>query len=261
MSLAQIIIIVVAAFLAGIVNAIAGGGTLITFPALIWIGLDPVVANVTSTVGIVPGTIGGVFGFRHEMSGIRRWLKWFILPSVIGGLIGALLLLLTPSKIFASIVPFLILFATALFSLQEPINRRLRRSIENSSSGVTPREATTKWLVGATALQFLVAIYGGYFGAGIGILMLAVLGLIGLTDIHQMNGLKNTMGFSINGIAAISFMVSGNVRWFAAAAMAVAALLGGYCGAKIARVLGRTFVRRFVIIVGLIMAISLFFNR
>jgi uncharacterized membrane protein YfcA len=257
----QILIVFVAAFLAGIVNAIAGGGTLITFPALIWLGLDPIIANVTSTVGIVPGTVGGVIGFRHEMSGIRRWLKWFILPSIIGGLLGAFLLLLTPSKFFAAIVPFLVLFATLLFSLQEPINRRLRRSVSDGSSDTNLQQVSTRWLMSAVALQFLVAIYGGYFGAGIGILMLAVLGLIGLTDIHQMNGLKNTLAFSINGIAAISFMVSGNVQWIIAAVMAVASLLGGYAGAKIARVFGRVFVRWFVILTGLIMAISLFFNR
>jgi uncharacterized membrane protein YfcA len=257
----QIVIVFVAAFLAGIVNAIAGGGTLITFPALIWLGLDPIIANVTSTVGIVPGTIGGVIGFRHEMGGIRRWLKWFILPSIIGGLLGAFLLLLTPSKFFAAIVPFLVLFATLLFSLQEPINRRLRRSVSDKPADNNLQEVSTQWLISAVGLQFLVAIYGGYFGAGIGILMLAVLGLIGLTDIHQMNGLKNTLAFSINGIAAISFMVSGNVQWIVAAVMAVAALLGGYAGARIARVFGRVFVRRFVILTGLIMAITLFFNR
>lgn len=258
--LAQILIIFVAAFLAGIVNAIAGGGTLITFPALIWLGLDPIIANVTSTVGIVPGTVGGVFGFRREMSDIRRWLKLFFVPSLVGGLIGACLLLLTPAKFFAAIVPFLILFATLLFSLQEPINRRLRRSAD-ALSGKNIHEVSTPWLISAVMLQFLVAVYGGYFGAGIGILMLAVLGLIGLSDIHQMNGLKNTLAFSINGIAAISFMISGNVQWAIAAIMAVASLLGGYAGAKMARLFGRTFVRRFVILTGLIMAISLFFNR
>ncbi len=259
--LAQILIIFAAAFLAGIVNAIAGGGTLITFPVLIWLGLDPIIANVTSTVGIVPGTVGGVIGFRREMSDIRKWLKLFIAPSLIGGLIGAFLLLLTPSKFFAAIVPFLVLFATLLFSLQEPINRRLRRSTEDSLSGKNIHDVSTNWLISAVALQFLVAVYGGYFGAGIGILMLAVLGLIGLTDLHQMNGLKNTLAFSINGIAAISFMVSGNIEWAVAAIMAVASLLGGYAGAKMARIFGRTFVRRFVILTGLIMAISLFFNR
>jgi uncharacterized protein len=259
--LTQILIIFAAAFLAGIVNAIAGGGTLITFPALIWLGLDPIVANVTSTVGIVPGTVGGVFGFRHELNDIRRWLKLFIAPSLIGGLIGAFLLLLTPSKFFAAIVPFLVLFATLLFALQDPINSRLRRPITDISAGKNSQEVSTSWLMGAVTLQFLVAIYGGYFGAGIGILMLAVLGLIGLTDLHQMNGLKNTLAFSINGIAAISFMVSGDVQWAVAGIMAVASLLGGYAGAKIARIFGRTFVRRFVILTGLIMAISLFFNR
>jgi uncharacterized membrane protein YfcA len=175
--------------------------------------------------------------------------------------LGAFLLLVTPSKFFAAIVPFLVLFATLLFALQDPINRWLRRSKNAAPLEQNIHEVSTRWLISAVVLQFLVAIYGGYFGAGIGILMLAVLGLIGLTDIHQMNGLKNTLAFSINGIAAISFMVSGNVQWVIAAIMAGASLLGGYAGAKMARVFGRVFVRRFVILTGLIMAISLFFNR
>lgn len=297
-----------AAYIAGVMNALAGGGTILTFPALIWIGLDPIVANITSTIALLPGALSSFFGYRKEVSGARRWLKLFILPSFIGGLIGALLLLLTPAKFFAAIVPFLILFATALFALQEPINRRLRPANgaapqatskeqtsnnndapENQSEAkAKPSETETgangkaapsegkisslagqtaapevsrKWLIGAVVLQFFVSIYGGYFGAGVGILMLATLGLMGLTDIHQMNGLKNLLGFSINSIAAASFIISGQVKWPAAIVMAAAAILGGYSGARLARKFGRTFARRAVIVIGLIMTISLFFNR
>lgn len=294
----QIAVIFCAAYVAGVMNAVAGGGTILTFPALIWVGLDPVVANITSTVALLPGALSSFYGYRKEVSGSRMWIKLFILPSFIGGLLGALLLLLTPAIFFAAIVPFLILFATVLFALQEPITRRLRRSSSpvkqmavagTAVKAVDPAEpaqtsainrqtsnpaedseilqasqsynVSQKWLVGAVLMQFLVAIYGGYFGAGVGILMLATLGLLGLTDIHQMNGLKNLLGFSINSIAAASFVLSGNVKWSAATIMAIAAILGGYSGAILARRFGRTFARRAVIVIGIIMTISLFFNR
>jgi uncharacterized protein len=283
----QFFVLFTAAYLAGVMNALAGGGTILTFPALIWIGLEPIVANTTSTVALLPGALSSFFGYRQEVSGSHRWIKLFIFPSFIGGLIGALLLLLTPAKFFASLVPFLILFATVLFALQEPITKRLRQagktavasdpgiaqsghphSPENARQGdknakknLRFNQVSGKWLIGAVVMQFLVSIYGGYFGAGVGILMLATLGLIGLTDIHQMNGLKNLLGFSINSIAAIAFLVSGNVKWSAAIVMAIAAILGGYSGAHLARKFGRTFARRAVIIIGLIMTLSLFFNR
>jgi uncharacterized protein len=278
----QIAVIFIIAYLAGVMNALAGGGTILTFPALIWIGLDPVVANITSTVALLPGALSSFFGYRKEVSGSRAWIKLFLLPSFLGGLLGALLLLLTPAVFFAATVPFLILFATLLFALQEPITRRLRQSSGAAKSlavtaaagealeavPATPTAGASqlygvsqRWLVGAVLMQFLVAIYGGYFGAGVGILMLATLGLLGLTDIHQMNGLKNLLGFSINLIAAASFVVSGKVEWPAATVMAIAAILGGYSGASLARRFGRTFARRAVIVIGIIMTISLFFNR
>jgi uncharacterized protein len=298
----QIAVIFCAAYLAGVMNALAGGGTLLTFPALIWVGLDPVVANITSTVALLPGALSSFYGYRKEVSGSRIWIKLFILPSFIGGLLGALLLLLTPASFFATIVPFLILFATVLFALQEPLTRRLRHSIRpvkqlavagsagntldhmqpDANAGQSPApkpqvakpledsevipysqsyNISPKWLVGAVLMQFLVAIYGGYFGAGVGILMLATLGLLGFTDIHQMNGLKNLLVFSTNSIAAASFVVSGQVKWSAATFMAIAAILGGYSGAILARRFGRTFARRAVIVIGIIMTISLFFNR
>jgi len=240
-----------AAFAAGMINSVAGGGTLVMFPTLIWVGLDPIVANVTCTVALWPGALGAIFGLRRELGEARSWILLLSLPSVAGGLLGAVLLLRTPPDTFAAIVPYLILFATVLFAVQEPIARHLR-----GGSEVAPAQPPTWWL-GAAAFQFLVAVYGGYFGAGIGILMLAALGLLGLTDIHQMNGLKNFLAICINIVAAAYFMLWGPVQWATAIVMIAGALVGGYGGADLARRLGRTFVRRAVIAIGLGMTLSL----
>jgi uncharacterized membrane protein YfcA len=239
-----------AAFLAGIINSVAGGGTLVSFPALIWIGRDPIVANVTSTLGLWPASLGAMAGYRRELTGTRQWLRVLLPPSFAGGALGAVLLLHTPSKTFAAIVPYLILFATGLFAAGERIGRR---SAAPPDSG-GPR-AGSWWA--AVGFQFLVAVYGGYFGAGIGILMLAALSLLGLTDLHQMNGIKNALAVLINGVAAIYFSFSGRVVWSDAFVMALAASAGGYVGAGLARALGQAFVRRAVVGIGITMAASL----
>ena len=175
------------AFLAGAINSVAGGGTLLSFPTLIWLGLNSVTANATSTVAIWPGTVGSVWGYRRELRQAEPRFRILIVPSLIGGLTGALLLRWTSSATFDRMVPFLILFATILLSAQEPVQRMLK-------TAHTERHRTTKWLVGAIVFQFLVGVYGGYFGAGIGILMLAALGILGLKDIHEMNSLKVVFG-------------------------------------------------------------------
>lgn len=248
-----------AAFIAGMMNSVAGGGTLVTFPTLVWIGIDPIRANVTSTVALWPGSLGALVGYRSELGDSRRWMILLGASSVVGGLLGARLLLLTPSPVFASIVPYLILFATILFAAGEPIMRRLRVD-DPEQTEVNPKRARSLW-IGVMAFQFLVAIYGGYFGAGAGILMLAVLGLFGLTDIHQMNGLKNFFAVCINLVAAAYFIAAGRVEWTYALVMVVGAIAGGYGGAGLARKLGRRFVRRAVIVIGLAMAASLLFLR
>ncbi len=243
-------IIFIAAFAAGIVNTLAGGGTLLSFPALIWVGRDPVLANATSTVALLPGSLTGMLGFRSELAGSRGWIVKLGIPSFAGGVLGAFLLLKTPSSIFAALAPWLILFATALMIAQEPLSSWLKREPD--------KEPTRLWWTGAIIFQFFVGVYGGYFGAGIGILMLAALGLLGFTDLHRMNGLKNFFAICINGIAAVYFIILGAVIWFDVLLMVVAAILGGYVGAKLAYRLGRKFVRYFVVAVGIIMAISLF---
>jgi len=250
----QEVVVAAAAFAAGMINSIAGGGTLVSFPALLWVGRDPVLANATSTVALWPASLAGAYGFRREMGGGWRTLLLFAAPSLVGGVLGAVLLLRTPSETFGRLVPFLILFATLLLAAQEPISRRLRAGREEE------HRPTRAWWAGALAFQFLVGVYGGYFGAGIGILMLAALGLLGFTDIHRMNALKNLLAICINGVAAVYFIFSGAVIWSDVLVMTFAAIAGGYSGARLAYRLGRRFVRLAVILIGLVMSVSLFFR-
>ena len=248
---AETLIILAAGVAAGAINAIAGGGTLVSFPTLLWLGRDPIIANATNMVAIWPGSLAGAVGFRRELSTVRGWLLLLALPSLIGGAAGAWLLLRTPSSLFERLVPFLILLATILLAAQETISARLggvARAHENPTAG---------WVTFVFVFQFLVALYGGYFGAGMGILMLAALGLIGLTDLHQMNGLKNVLAVCINGVAAIYFALAAAVVWRDVAIMMLGSIAGGFLGAKVARRLGRTFVRRAVVAIGLIMAVAL----
>jgi len=237
-----------AAFSAGAINSIAGGGTLITFPVLIWLGLDAKVANGTSTVALWPGLFGGLFGYRRELEHSSTILIRLGLTSVIGGAVGAWLLILTPSPVFADLVPFLILFATILFMAHGEINKRLHLgSLESNPTGL--------WWTGAIAFQFFSAMYGGYFGAGNGILMLAALGLLGLNELHRANGIKNFLGICINSIAVVSFALAGLVVWQDALVMACGALIGGYFGASMAVRVGQKWVRRGIIIIGLVIFI------
>jgi uncharacterized membrane protein YfcA len=243
-----------AAFLAGAINSVAGGGTLVSFPTLIWLGLDSVTANATSTVAIWPGSVGSAWGYRRELRTAEGRFLAMIGPSLAGGLLGAWLLRYTPPALFDRLVPFLILFATVLLMVQDPIQRRLKTADARAHH-------SNKWFIGGMLFQFGVGIYGGYFGAGIGILMLAALAILGLEDIHEMNSLKVIFGGAINGIAAIYFIVQRMVYWPYVLLMAIAAILGGWGGAGTARKLGRTAVRRIVVGIGFFMAISLFIKE
>jgi uncharacterized membrane protein YfcA len=243
-----------AAFLAGAINSVAGGGTLVSFPALIWLGLNSVTANATSTVAIWPGTVGSAWGYRRELRSAEPRFLAMVVPSLIGGLTGAWLLRFTPPALFDRLVPFLILFATLLFMAQEPLQRKLK-------TADAAQHRSNKWFIGGMLFQLGVGLYGGYFGAGIGILMLAALSILGLEDIHEMNSLKVIFGGTVNGIAAVYFIVQGMVNWTYVLLMAVAAILGGWGGAGTARKMGRTAVRRIVIAIGFGMAISLFVRK
>jgi len=245
MSLPNMLMMIAAAFVAGVINSIAGGGTLVTFPVLIWLGLDPKVANATSTVALWPGLFGGVFGYRRELENSSTILLRLGITSVIGGAIGAWLLIWTPSLTFARLVPFLILFATILFMAQGSINRRLRLQPIVAEPKVT-------WWLGAIVFQFFSAMYGGYFGAGNGILMLAAMGILGLHDINRANGIKNFLGICINSIAVVSFGLSHLVVWPVALVMAGAALIGGYFGAQMAVRIKQSYVRRAIVVIGFV---------
>lgn len=270
-TLGVLLVAFLAAALAGAVNAIAGGGTLLTFPSLLALGLESKVANVTSTLGLWPGSLGGAWGYRRDIASTGRRFLLFLVPSLIGGTAGSVLLLVTEVETFDRLVPWLILAATILFMAQGAIVRWLRRHTTPMSPTSPTNHATQRqppgeppplvknpvtpgrWLV-VVLLQFLVGVYGGYFGAGIGILMLAVLGLLGLEDIHQMNGIKTLAAVCINGVAVIIFAVSGLVDWPVAAVMAVGALAGGYLGAGLAKWVGPRLVRWAVVGVGLLSA-------
>jgi uncharacterized protein len=251
---AQLLVGVAAALLAGFVNAIAGGGTLLTFPALVAAGLSPLSANATSTVALLPGVLSSMHGYRGELTGARRWAVWFAVPSLVGGAAGAVLLLHTPPDAFDRIVPWLVLGATALFLSQRAVLRLVRGARPHPGDDeLTRRTPSAALLVG----QLLVGIYGGYFGAGIGILMLAALGLMGFENIHRMNGLKNWGAFCMNLVAAASFAVSGIVRWPVALGMAVGAVVGGYIGARAALRVPQAVVRGAVAAIGVLSGVWL----
>jgi uncharacterized membrane protein YfcA len=262
-------LLVGAAALAGAVNSVAGGGTLITFPALLWTGQPALIANATSTVALWPGQLSSLWGYRKEVGRNRTAIVCLALPSLLGGLLGALLLLRTSNKTFAALVPYLILTATLLFMAQEPLGRwQKQRAAQTEAAGTDAPEPNAptylqrleRW-AGVMGFQFLVAIYGGYFGAGIGILMLAALGFMGFANIHQMNGLKNINGLIINAIAAALFIGKGIVDWQIALMMAAGSIIGGYAGAGTARRIGQRNVRRIIILIGFALTISLFLKR
>jgi uncharacterized membrane protein YfcA len=237
--------------LAGAANSIAGGGTLITFPALVGLGISPLVANATSTVALVPGSLSSMLGYRRAISNTRVWLVAFAGPSVVGGVVGAWLLTITPEKRFAQLIPFLVLGATLLFLAQRPILAAINRIRTAPTGEAKPGAAFF-------TIQFCVAIYGGYFGAAAGIVMLAALGLMGLRDIHQMNGLKNWAAVCFNGVAALIFVFSGMVDWPVALVMAGGAAIGGWTASRIAQLIPREYVRGAVGVIGLAAAGWLF---
>jgi uncharacterized protein len=231
-----------AAFVAGVMNSVAGGGTLLTFPALMGIGVPATIANATSTIALLPGSLAGSWGYRKELLAVRKFALLLLPVSLVGGIIGAFLLVWYPDE-FKSLVPWLILAAAVLFLIQPFVSRFLKKQ--------DPKEPVGSSVTfGVMAFQFFVAVYGGYFGAGIGILMLTALGFMHVGDIHHMNAVKTFLASAINLVSVVIFVAENIVWWHYAAAMVVAAILGGYIGARVARKLPARYVRWTVIAVG-----------
>ncbi len=255
MSATEILGLVVAAAAGGAINAVAGGGTLVTFPALLFFGTPPIIANATSTLALVIGTSGSIYGYRRHLGPVRPWLWRFAPVSVAGGLVGAVLLTCTSNKTFSRLVPFLILFATLLFVAQGTF----RRLAGFGSQGAHEEKHRAVW--GAIAFQLAVAIYGGYFGAGIGILMLASLGFIGLGNIHEMNTLKTILASLINLVAAVWFICAGLIHWPKAGVMTGGALVGYFLGSHYAQRIPPQRVRHIITLIGFTISAVTFYKQ
>ncbi len=246
----QFVLVGLAAVAAGMVNALAGGGTLITFPMLTAVGIPAIAANVTNTVALCPGYLGATFAQAKDLRGQKKRL-WFVLPAgVIGGIIGGILLLNTGEKLFRSLVPFLILLASVLLAVQDPLRAWLVKR-----SGRAADKTNEAWAALPVALA---GVYGGYFGAGLSVIVLAVLGLTLDDSLTRLNALKQSVAFSVNIAAAIFFVFSGQVVWPVALVMAVGALVGGSLGGKLAGRIQPTTLRRIVIVIGVVVAIIYF---
>jgi uncharacterized protein len=244
-------ILFVAALVGGVMNAVAGGGSFLTFPTLIVTGVPPISANATNTVALWPGSLASVWAYRRE---VRRAPHTLALSSasLVGGALGSILLLHLPSATFARLIPYLLLLTTLLFAFNRPLAARFR----------VPRNRVSEpsWhvLAGLTLAQLAIATYGGFFGAGIGFVMLAVFGLMGLDDMHMMNGLKTLLVSVTNGVAVVIFVVAHAVVWPQALLMLAGAIVGGYVGAAVGRQLDPRNVRRVVILTGCAMTLYFF---
>ncbi|MDI2126393.1 sulfite exporter TauE/SafE family protein [Yinghuangia seranimata] len=237
---------------AGGINTIVGSGTLITFPVLLAIGYPPVTANVSNTIGLVPGSLSGAIGYRRELAGQRSRLIRLGIASVLGGITGAVLLLTLPAGAFKAIVPALIIVALVLVVVQPALSRRLQARRAGNGGGVPAHGGPV--LFGAV---YATGIYGGYFGAAQGVILLALLGVFVAEDIQRLNGVKNVLAMLVNGVAAILFMIVADVSWAVVALIAVGSIIGGQLGAKIGRSLSPTVLRAVIVVVGTIAVVRL----
>ena len=250
MNLLQLLLIGLGAVAAGFVNALAGGGTLISFPILTALGIPPVAANITNTVALCPGYLGATLAQRDLLADQKRRLWWYLPAALLGGLAGALLLLVSGERLFSAAIPWLILLATVLMAVGEPLNQWLARN--QSDDTATSREALVAIPV------TLASVYGGYFGAGLSVIILAVLGSALRDSLTRLNALKQAIAFAANIAAAVVFSFSGLVDWLVAAVMAACALVGGAVGGKLAGRLNPVVLRWVVVIIGLTVSIYYF---
>jgi hypothetical protein len=239
----QLILIALAGMAGGAVNALAGGGTLITFPVLTAVGIPPVAASITNTVALSPGYFGATLAQLQDIRGQGRRLKLLLPTGAIGGIVGGLLLLNTTDKVFRELVPYLILMAALLLAVQDRMRAWLLHRLAHTGRSGLPEA----WAIPPI---FLAAIYGGYFGAGLSVIVLAMLGLVLEDTLTRLNGLKQAIAFSVNIAAAVFFIFSGQVVWLAAIVMAVGALLGGALGGRLAGRVKPSSLRRIVVIIG-----------
>ncbi len=250
MTLPQAIFLFAAGVLGGALNAVAGGGSFIAFPALLFTGVAPVAANATNTLALWVGVTASGGAYRKHLNISRRVMVPLIATSIAGGLVGAVLLIKTPPQTFLRVLPWLLLGATLLFAFGKHLTGRI-------SAGIS-RESSNAAVTGACIFELLVAIYGGYFGGGMGIMNLAMLAAIGMTDMHAMNALKVVLGGFINGVATITFVVTGAIVWKQGGVMTAGALVGGYFAAHYAQKLPQVWIRAFVILVGSAMTVYFF---
>ncbi|HZV90337.1 MAG TPA: sulfite exporter TauE/SafE family protein [Candidatus Binatus sp.] len=250
MNLHNAIFLFFAGALGGAINAVAGGGSFVAFPALMFTGVPPVSANATNTLALWVGVTASGGAYRNRLSISRRVMVPLIVTSVIGGLAGAFLLIKTPAQTFLKVMPWLMFGATLLFAFGKHLTGRIAAGISSDAS----REA----IAGASVFELVVAVYGGYFGGGIGIMNLAMLAAMGMTDIHDMNALKVVLGGVINGVATVTFVITGAIVWPQAIVMTVGAILGGYFAAHYAQKLPQSWIRAFVILVGAAMTVYFF---
>ncbi len=248
---ARYAVLFAACVVAGAINAVAGGGSLLSFPAAMAIGMVPLVANATNTVAMTPGSLAAAWAWRHELSRHRRLALAMIPSAVAGSLVGAQVLVHTPQRVFDAVVPWLVLGATLLLLAGDRLGAMARRARGGRASPL--------WL--AAVLQFIVAVYGGYFGAGMGILMLALLALPGDLDLHELNAVKTLLSACINGVASVFFVALGVVHGRDAALMAAGAIVGGYLGASAARRVAPGTVRWIVVVIGFGLTLSLLVRR
>ena len=247
-------VLLLAAFVAGALNAVAGGGSFLTLPALVFTGVPPVAANATGTVALLPGYAAGAWGFREDMQappGLS--MKSVVLLSLIGGSLGAALLLFTPNELFRKVVPWLLLAATAMFAFGPQLRKWAARGGEASPQAASPIKAAIGMLA--------VAIYGGYFNGGLGILLLALFGLLGQTQLNAMNGMKNLVSALLTAIAVAIYAAGGIVQWQQALIMMIAATAGGYGGARIARKIPAQWLRWGIVATGLVMTGMFFWKQ
>jgi uncharacterized protein len=247
----DVILLFFAAVLGQALNAVAGGGSFITFPTLLLAGVQPIEANATSTIALWPGALASAWGYRHDFAADRRIVVVLSVVSILGGLVGAVLLLRTPEQQFRALIPYLLAFATLLFAASERIAAMVGAQRDGS-------DGHGRALVVVGLIQFAVAVYGGYFGGGIGIMMLAAFALMDVGNIHSMNGLKALLGAVINGAAVVTFILAKLVVWKYAWVMVVASILSGYFSAKLARRIDPKQVRWIVIAVGVFLTVYFF---